>query len=75
MPGLFGIPIVVIVDDYFGDDIKSLREDLQVNLIIVVIDVEGDILKLCEQQAPSQNGVDLKFSLLAPTGALYVMIM
>ena len=59
-----------MVDDYFGDDITSPREDLLVNLIvlvIVVVDVEVDILKLCEQQAPSQNGVDLKFSLLAPT--------
>ena len=67
-----------MVDDYFGDDITSPREDLLVNLIvlvIVVVDAEVDILKLCEQQAPSQNGVDLKFSLLAPTGALYVMIM
>ena len=67
-----------MVGDYFGDDITSPREDLLVNLIVLVIDVvdaEVDILKLCEQQAPSQNGVDLKFSLLAPTGALYVMIM
>ena len=67
-----------MVDDYFGDDITSPREDLLVNLtvlVIVVVDAEFDILKLCEQQAPSQNGVDLKFSLLAPTGALYVMIM
>ena len=67
-----------MVDDYFGDDILSPREDLLVNLIvlvIVVVDAKVDILKLCEQQAPSQNGVHLKFSLLAPTGALYVMIM
>ena len=69
-----------MVDDYFGDDITSPREDLLVNLldlVIVVEEAEVNILKLCEQQAFAQNGVHLKFSLLllAPTGAFYVMIM
>ena len=63
---------------YVGDDPTSLSEDLLVNLILLVkliVDVEVNLLKLCVPEAPTQNRVDLKFSLLAPTGALYMMIM
>ena len=63
---------------YVGDDPTSLSEDLLVNLILLVkllVDVEVNLLKLCVPEALAQNRVDLKFSLLAPTGALYMMIM
>ena len=67
-----------MVDDYIGDDIASLSEDILVKLILLVnliVDVEKNLLKLCVLDPLAQNRVDLKFSLLAPTGALYMMIM
>ena len=43
-------------------------ENLLINLVAIELKLEPDILKLCELEAPAQDGVDLKFSFMLLSG-------
>ena len=51
-----------------GDDFPSCMENLLINLVAIELKLEPDILKLCELEAPAQDGVDLKFSFMLLSG-------
>ena len=52
-----------------GDDFTSCIENLLINLGVPShLKQELEFLKLCEDEAPAQDGVDLKFSLVLLSG-------
>ena len=67
---LFNEYLIFIIKGYVGDNFASFLEDilincLSINLLVMSFTVdyqEGDMLKLWELKAVSQDGVDLKFS-------------
>ena len=51
-----------------GDDFTSCIENLLINLGVPSPQIQPEFLKLCEVEAPAQDGVDLKFSFMLLSG-------